>query len=199
MVGVDGSSPFAPTKFPQGQSVGKKALGSNAKCFSHARSAPVQVCTASAMHWPPHRKTQAARNAPDLRLAAFDALQPLHERTCAHHGPSRGAEAVPGGLSSNARPKACNCWPSKRAGRPRVGMARKALIPPITSTAFQGCAVGRAVPTGVRSFCRRLARQLQAASPQSSAYRPVQSLRCHSRHPIFSKYRHNAPRRQRLS
>jgi hypothetical protein len=50
------------------------------------------------------------------------------------------------GLSMSIRPRACNCCPSKRAGRPREGMARSASMPPSSSTAFQVYAVCRATP-----------------------------------------------------
>src|SRR6478735_1017814 len=51
------------------------------------------------------------------------------------------------GRCSSARPNACNCSSSRRAGRPRVGIARSASMPPSSSTAFHVYAVCRATPT----------------------------------------------------
>src|SRR5436309_1710093 len=51
------------------------------------------------------------------------------------------------GRCSSARPNACNCSSSKRAGRPRVGIARNASMPPSSSSAFHVYTVCRATPT----------------------------------------------------
>src|SRR5438045_5270376 len=51
------------------------------------------------------------------------------------------------GRCSSARPSACSCSSSRRAGRPRVGIVRNASMPPSSSSAFHVYTVCRATPT----------------------------------------------------
>ena len=159
--------------------------------FSASQVLRFQVCTASSSRSMARRSGFCGEKPgpPRMRqICVWPNLTPnIHTMTT----PTRLSvhSSVPNpcsvGFCSKARPKDCSCSSSSRLGRPRVGMARSASIPPSSSTAFQVYAVCRATPTA----CAACAGVLPARSirPARTRRRTVSS----NRFVAISRFRFN--------
>src|SRR5882672_5339501 len=112
-----------------------------------------QVCTASSSRSMARRSGFCTENPrpPKMRqiwvwpnLTPYKRSMSMPTRLSVHSSVPKPCSV---GRCSSARPSACNCSSSRRAGRPRVGIARNASMPPSSSSAFHVYTVCRATPT----------------------------------------------------